>query len=167
MVSYVAADVGLVAERIQVVVDLWQHVGRLVAEALKLGELEDVVGLAAALFGRVVDQDGVCLVPALALGGGRVGGHDAGVVPDAGQALVALDAGGVVGGGEAELVAAPDEEALGALLGGEQLRDHLVDVFGAGRGPDCDVEGVDAVVEELVSMRPLDEVERVPLVRPV
>lgn len=144
--------------------DLRQHVGRFVGETLKLGQLEDVVGLAAALFSRVVDEDGVCLVPALALGGGRVGGGNGWVVPDAGEALVALDAGGVVGGGEAELVAAPDDEALCALLGGEQLGDHLVDVFGAGRGPDGDVEGVDAVVEELAGVGPLDEVEGVALV---
>lgn len=145
--------------------NLRKDIQRLGVEALKLGQLEDVVRLAAALLGRVVNQHSVCLVPALTVGGGRrVGGQHAGVVPDGRQALVDLDAGGVVGGGEAELVAGPDDDALGALGGGEQLRDHLVDVFGAGRGPDGDVEGVDAVVEELARVGPLDEVEGVALV---
>lgn len=93
-----------------------------------------------------------------------MGSQHAGVVPDGRQALVDLDSSGVVGGGEAELVAGPDDDALCALGGGEQLRNHLVDVFGAGRGPDGDVEGVDAVVEELAGVGPLDEVERVALV---
>lgn len=163
-VSYVAAYVGLVAQRIEIVVNLRKDIQRFGLEALKLGQLEDVVWLAAALFDRVVDQHGVCLVPALAVGRGRVGSEHAGVVPDGRQALVDLDAGGVVGGAEAELVAGPDDDALCALGGGEQLRDHLVDVFGPGRGPDGDVEGVDAVVEELARVRPLDEVEGVALV---
>lgn len=77
--------------------DLRQHIGRFVGEPLKLGKLEDVVGLTTALFGRVVNQDGVCLVPSLALGGGGMRSDNVWVVPDAGQALVALDAGGVVG----------------------------------------------------------------------
>lgn len=144
--------------------NLWKHVQRFVVEALELGQLKDVVRLAAALFCRIINQHGVCLIPALAVGGSWVGGQDLRVVPDGRQALVDLNAGRVVGGGEAELVAGPDDDALGALLGGEQLRDHLVDVFGAGRGPDCDVEGVDAVVEELARMGALDEVEGVSLV---
>lgn len=144
--------------------NLRKDIQRLGVEALKLGQLEDVVRLAAALFDRVVDQHGVCLVPALAVGRGRVRGEHARVVPNGRQALVDLDAGGVVGGREAELVAGPDDDALCALGGREQLRDHLVDVFGPGRGPDGDVEGVDAVVEELARVRPLDEVEGVALV---
>lgn len=144
--------------------NLRKDIQRLGVETLKLGQLEDVVRLAAALFDRVVDQHGVCLVPALAVSRGRVRGEHARVVPNGRQALVDLDAGGVVGGRETELVAGPDDDALCALGGREQLRDHLVDVFGPGRGPDGDVEGVDAVVEELARVRPLDEVEGVALV---
>lgn len=89
------------------------------------------------------------------------------VRPDGRQPLVALDPRIVVVQREAKLITSPDEETLGALLGGEQAVDHLVDVVGPGRGPDGDVEGVEAVAEELLGVGPLDEMEGVALGGPV
>lgn len=63
-----------------------------------------------------------------------MGGQHAGVVPDGRQALVDLDAGRVVGGGEAELVAAPDDDAFGAL-GGESSCATILSTF-SGRADD-------------------------------
>lgn len=111
--------------------DLGQDVLGFGSEARELGYLEQVEGLAACLFERVVDQDGVCLIPAATCVGSRVRRHDAGIGPDTGEALVDLDLGVVVGRGEAKLVAGPDQEAAFALFGGEQLLDHLGDVLRA------------------------------------
>lgn len=90
--------------------------------------------------------------------------HDAGVGPHAGEALVDLDSGVVVGLAETKGVATPDEETPLTLLRGEKLIHHLAHVVGAGRGPDGHVEGLDAVRHECLRVRALDEVKGTALV---
>lgn len=142
--------------------NLGQDMGRLGLQAGELGHRQDVVGLAPALLARVVDQHGVGLVPARAGGGVRVGGPDARVVPEAGEPLVHLDAGVVVVAREAEAVAGPDDDAARALVGREELGDHVVYVLGPRGRPYRQVERVEAVLEEAPGVGALDEVRRAP-----
>src|SRR4051794_5926243 len=119
--------------------------------AEELGYLNGVVRLAPRLLLAVVDEDRVALAPGPVLAvAGRVRRADDGVAPDAAEPLVALPPGRVVLGGQAEAVAAPDGDDAAALLRGRQeLGAHGVDVVRARRGPDHDVEGVNAVGQEL------------------
>ncbi|GKT85079.1 LOW QUALITY PROTEIN: elongation factor 1-gamma [Colletotrichum tofieldiae] len=157
---------------VEVVVDLGHHVARLVCVAKEFGDLEEVVRLAARLLERVVDEHGVGLVPAAAVCGVRVRRLHVLLTPDHIQALVDLHAQLVVGVRQAEAVAAPDGEdaaavrapvglatAARAAAGGaqEELVAHGLDVARTGRGPDDDMEGVEAVLQEAPGVGPLDE----------
>lgn len=154
-------------EFIDIVMDQRQYLGRLMDVAQELGYRNEVVRLAARLLDRVVDEDGVALVPAVALAELRVGGGDDGVVPQAGEALVALHAAVEVVGREAEALAAPDGDDALELPRRQQLAAHGVDVLCARAAPHDDPEGVDAVLHEAAGVRARHNVRRAAPARPV
>lgn len=144
---------------------LRKYVGVFGGKPCELGDLKQIEGFGACLFQRIVEQNGVGLIPAAANGSVWVRIHDLWLRPHGGQALVDLYARVVVCRREVEAIARPDEQTPLALLGGEQLGDHPVDVFGPRRRPDGNVKGVEAVGEELARVGTLDEVEGALLVR--
>ena len=113
--------------------NLGQNMGRLSLQARKLRNGQDIVRLAPSLFPRIIHQHGIALIPAAAIRKFRMGRSNLGLAPDDGQPLVHLHAGVIVGLGKAKLVACPDDNTLLALLGSEQLRDHVVHVLGTRR----------------------------------
>ncbi|TLD25442.1 hypothetical protein PspLS_05765 [Pyricularia sp. CBS 133598] len=144
--THVATDIRLEAELIEVVVNLGQNLGGLSEVADKLGHADEVVRLAAGLLDRVVDEDGVALVPALALGKAGMRDRDLWVQPQSGQALVDLDALGVV-----------VDEAVPLRLVRDQVVDHGADVGRLGRRPDGNPEAREEVVEKGQCVRSGDE----------
>lgn len=113
------------------------------------------MGLRPRLFDRVINQHRVALIPAAALETGPLAwirALDERIVPELGEALVALCALVVVLLRQAELVAAPDANNLPTEGLVEQLFDHAADILGFGRGPEDDPEGLNTVRDERLSV---------------
>lgn len=139
---------------------LRQNIPRLILDAGKLGNLQDIVRLTPALFSRIVDEHRIRLIPPLgARGSIWVRSYDVFVLPYPRKSFVALHAQVVVFFAQTEFVSCPGDYALGALLWREETVDHFGYICWARRGPDCDGEGTEAVAHKLPGVRPLYKVE--------
>jgi len=64
--SNAGTDVGMYAEVVNVVMDLWQYVVRFTCVSNKFWDLNEIVWLTPRLFVRVIDQNCIRLIPAAA-----------------------------------------------------------------------------------------------------
>lgn len=153
---HVAADVGPVTECVQIVVHLRQHIQTFVPRELRDGQ--DVERLAPPLLQRVIHQHGICLIPLSPRRRSRMRPLQPLIGPNPRQPLIALHPRIVIRRRQAEGIPCPDEHAALDLGRTQELVDHVTDVVRAGGGPDDDVEGVEAVGEEVAGVGALYEV---------
>jgi len=128
--SDIPTNILLAAQLIDVVMYLRQDDVLLLPAARKLGHLDQVEGLGPCLFGRVVHQHGVGLVPPPAPLVVRVHALHGLGIPDGGEALVALDVCAVLVLRKTEAVAAPDTGELVAEVRRDDGLGEPVDVVG-------------------------------------
>lgn len=98
-------NVGLVAQRVEIVMHLWQDMWWLITQTAEFWQTQNIEGLTSPLLWRVVDQDCVRLVPLSAWGMRTLHRR---VLPDPRQAFVALYTSVIVCSIQTKAIAAPN-----------------------------------------------------------